>query len=220
MNTDPYTRRLARKMFCRCWLALLLWSPGAHAEQICTYQTFSWDTNARQSVGHTRIVKPYAELSADEVDSFTGCSVCEQDQRSISLPPLETFKVCRVIASRLKNVLQQLLRQGEPIEKIIGYRVGKTRGDVDANGLRTRFSNHSFGIAIDINPDSNGLYDDCLVFSQNCRLIRGGRWNPAGPYSLRADSSIVIAMENMGLKWGGDIAGKQKDFMHFSPSGY
>jgi hypothetical protein len=98
--------------------------------------------------------------------------------------------------------------------------VGKTRGDVDANGVRTEFSNHSFGIALDINPGSNGLYENCIVFNQDCRLIRGGHRDPARAESLHAGSNIVRAIEDIGLKWGGEIDGKQKDFMHFSPTGY
>jgi len=37
---------------------------------------------------------------------------------------------------------------------------------------------------------------------------------------LHADSNIVRAIEDIGLKWGGEIDGKRKDFMHFSPTGY
>ena len=187
---------------------------------MCTYATYSWDTRARKAVHQARINKPYASLTNAEIDSFTGCSVCEQDQRIIDIPPLKPFKVCRVIAPRLKSALEKLIREGEPVIEVRGYRVGKTRGDVDANGVRTGFSNHSFGIALDINPGSNGLYENCIVFNPDCRLIRGGHWDPAQAESLHAGSNIVWAIEDIGLKWGGEIDGKQKDFMHFSPTGY
>jgi hypothetical protein len=96
-----------------------------------------------------------------------------------------------------------------------------TRGDADADGNRTLFSNHSFGIALDINEGHNGLYDQCLQFDGNCRLLRGGAWQPGvDPFSLSGDGIIVQALQSLGLSWGGEIAGRQKDFMHFSPTGY
>jgi len=214
--------RILPRFRSKIWLllAVMFYPPPVYADTLCSYQSFTWDTRARQSVNRVRIVKPYAELSAEEIDSYTGCSVCEQDQRSIRIVPLAPFKVCRLLAPRLERELRRLLREGMPIDEIVGYRVGRTRGHIDDAGLRTRFSNHSFGVAIDINPDHNGLYDNCLTFSPECRLIRGGHWDPARPESLRADGDIVNAMESIGLEWGGEIEGWQKDFMHFSPSGY
>ena len=207
---------------CRSKLIFLLavFISPANAQELCTYQTYSWNTIKKEAVNYETVKKPYAELTADEVDAYTGCSVCEQDQRIIDLPPLKPFKICHIMASRLTRVLEDLLRQGEPVNSVIGYRVGKTRGEIDGDGKRTGFSNHSFGVAVDINPEQNGLYDKCTGFSQSCRLIRGGPWNPENEGSLKADGAIVGAMEDLGLKWGGQISGRQKDFMHFSPTGY
>jgi len=117
-------------------------------------------------------------------------------------------------------VLERLQRAGEPINEIIAYRVGRTRGDADRNGNRTGFSNHSFGIALDINPKQNGLYHDCPVFGPSCRLVRGGPWRPGEAGALTADGATVREMKAAGFHWGGEIEGRQKDFMHFSPSGY
>lgn len=192
----------------------------AKAQSLCSYQTYTWNSVQREAVKHQRISKPYEGLQPEETDSYTGCSVCEQDQRTINVSPLKPFKVCRLLAVELEKRLIELIEQGKPIKHIEGYRVGRTRGDVDGDGLRTRFSNHSFGIAIDINPQSNGLYDNCVEFNADCRLIRGGHWSPDLATSIQADSEILHAMESMGLKWGGEILGKQKDFMHFSPTGY
>ena len=201
-------------------ILLLALADPAIAEELCSYQTYTWNTIEKKAVNHETINKPYAELNDDEVDAFTGCSVCEQDQRSIILPPLKPFKACHILAPRIEIVIENLIRQGEAIDSVIGYRVGKTRGDVDRDGNRTRFSNHSFGVAIDLNPRQNGLYDNCIRFNPSCRLIRGGHWNPDNEGSIKADGVIVGAMEDLGLKWGGQILGKQKDFMHFSPTGY
>jgi len=160
-------------------------------------------------------------LDADEIDQTTGCTVCSEDQVEINILNLQPFKVCKKLAPEIRNTLERLLLNGESIYEVVGYRVGKTRGDVDANGNRTRFSNHSFGIAIDINPKQNGLYTNCIAFDSQCRLIKGGPWRPdLSPLSLRPDGKTVSAMRSLGLKWGGEIKGRQKDFMHFSVSGY
>ena len=131
------------------------------------------------------------------------------------------FSVCRRYAHVVHAALERLIRQGARIDSIIAYRVGRTRGEIDARGNRTGFSNHSFGIAIDINTDHNGLYGDCVRFGEQCRLLRGGPWRPLDdPYSLQPDGLVVTTLKEAGFRWGGEIAGLQKDFMHFSLTGY
>jgi len=193
---------------------------SVNAQELCTYKTYSWNTIKKQAVNHATVKKPYSQLNDEEVDAFTGCSVCEQDQRIINVPPVKPFMVCHILAPRVTSAVADLIEQGEPVHSVTGYRVGKTRGNIDQDGNRTRFSNHSFGVAIDLNPEQNGLYDNCISFNGSCRLIRGGHWNPANEGSLKEDGAIVGTMENLGLKWGGQILGRQKDFMHFSPTGY
>jgi hypothetical protein len=200
----------------------ILWSKGVSANPpTCSYDSYQWSTRDKRAVNRQQISHPYSELSEEEVDPITGCTVCREDQVELSLPNIEPFLVCNVVASSIEGALTELIERGEPIRKVIGYRVGKTRGDADENGLRTRFSNHSYGIAIDINPDHNGLYDRCTHFGPNCRLIRGGPWRPhSDAASLDMDGPVVQRFKQEGFHWGGEIHGRQKDFMHFSPSGY
>ena len=186
----------------------------------CTYSTYRWNVASRQAVNFERINHPYAELSEEEVDSATGCTLCEEDQELIRIAGVNPFRVCKKLASRLRDVMDRVVSEGEPIYEVTGYRVGRTKGEPDENGNRRDFSNHSYGTAIDINQGLNGLYDRCIDFGPGCRLIRGGEWSPGRPGSLTADSVTVRAMKEAGFKWGGEIAGKQKDFMHFSISGY
>ena len=196
---------------------------NVNAEEIrkmCTYQTFKWNVNLRSSVGHDMIRHPYNDLTPEEIGSTTGCSVCEEDQETISMPPLSPFRVCKVFAPVVRKTLLKLIQQGEPIYEVVGYHVGRTRGKTDIDGNRTKFSNHSYGIAIDINPQLNGLYDHCVRFGPDCRLIRGGPWRPGQPGTLTSESPIVKAMKAAGFRWGGEIEGNQKDFMHFSITGY
>ncbi len=179
-----------------------------------------WNTRTRSSSPPIEVRKPYAALTSEERDPASGCSVCERDQVEIKLPGLKPFKVCHVFAERVRETLEKLLAQGEPITEVEAYRVVRSRGALNERGERTGFSNHSFGIAIDINPQQNGLYHRCVHFGPHCQLVRGGPWRPGQPGSLTAESRVVQAFKGIGLQWGGEIAGKQKDFMHFSPTGY
>jgi hypothetical protein len=84
-----------------------------------------------------------------------------------------------------------------------------TKGEVDDVGNRTQFSLHSYGVALDINRRQNGLYDHCDVFGPDCRLMQRGAWRPGRPGSLTADGPFVLALERIGLQWGGTVAGRQ-----------
>ena len=94
-------------------------------------------------------------------------------------------------------------------------------------GVRSQFSNHSFGTAVDINPGSNGLYDQCDVpridekSIKRCRLRIGGKWNPGKRPSktIVRDGPVHQAFTRF-WKWGGEIGGNTKDMMHFSLTGY
>ncbi len=186
----------------------------------CTYTTYKWNVDTRSVVDYKTVQKPYSEITSVEVDQSSGCTVCKEDQQAIRVGDLPPVLICKKYASQLEHQLNHLLLQGEPILKLVGYRVGMTRGEVDADGNRTQFSNHSFGIALDINDEQNGLYDQCLEFSDKCRLRKGGAWHEDTLGSLTSDSLTVRHMKLLGLNWGGEIKGWQKDFMHFSPSGY
>ncbi len=194
--------------------------PAARAQALCTYQTYRWNVELRRGVEFDMVQHSYDLLSDDEVDPSSGCTVCEEDQVIVDVPPLKPFQVCWQIAEDVRSALGVLARAGEPLYEVHGYRVGRTRGEPDADGNRTVFSNHSYGIALDVNPEQNGLYDQCPVFGPGCRLLRGGPWRPPRPGSHTAEGAVVRTLKEAGLLWGGEIAGNQKDFMHFSPTGY
>ena len=199
---------------------LLVFTPLATAQQ-CTYSTWAWSVQQKKAVEYRTVDKDMRELAPFERDPVTGCSVCVQDQLELRLPNLKPFMVCKRIAQDVETNLRILLEKGEPIKNVIGYRVGLTRGPLDRNGNRTLFSNHSFGIAVDINPEHNGLYTNCFQFGPECKKLRGGDWRPGiDPFSVKPNSKIVNRFKRIGLKWGGEIQGRQKDFMHFSITGY
>ena len=193
---------------------------AAAEPRTCTYSTYKWNVELRKAVDYRQVKHSYQQLSDDEIDRATGCTVCEEDQINIYVADLHPVKLCKKYANHIESLLSQLHSEGEVITKLVGYRVGMTRGDVDESGNRTQFSNHSFGIALDVNDEQNGLYGNCLEFGAQCELRKGGRWEPGFPGALTYYSPVVLELKNIGLKWGGEIQGWQKDFMHFSPSGY
>jgi len=191
------------------------------AADICHYQSYRWNTITQQAEDFESVTKPYTDLEPGEFDAKTGCSVCIEDQRLITIANLKPVRICKQFSGQIEWILSRAIADGFQLKQFRGYRVGRTRGVVDAAGKRTEFSNHSYGIAIDINSASNGLYENCIEFSGQCVLRRGGEWRPGeNLQSIRTDSLLVGLMKDSGFKWGGEIAGRQKDFMHFSVSGY
>ena len=203
------------------WLGVISFSGEASGrDEICTYNTYQWNVRDKKAVRHLKITKLHSELSAAEKDERTGCSVCEEDQVTLTFHGLRPVKVCKFIAPQVQVIMDTLQSKHAPLIDVIGYRVGMTRGELDSDGNRTGFSNHSFGVALDINTDQNGLYENCASFNSSCHLIKGGKWDSDQEFSLTKESIIVQEFERNGFHWGGDIPGQQKDFMHFSPSGY
>jgi hypothetical protein len=190
----------------------------AFADQ-CTYETRDWDTVKKKAVNQRKISKPKSDLTSEERGTFPGCSVCEEDHAKISLGSLPPFMFCKTLKERIVSAIEKAVAFGFPISSIVGYRVGKSKGPLDSHGLRTQFSNHSYGTAVDFNSESNGLYDSCVLFGPACRLLRGGEYNRDAAGAITRGSVLYKAMLEEGFKWGGEISGKQKDFMHFSLTG-
>jgi hypothetical protein len=77
-----------------------------------------------------------------------------------------------------------------------------------------RWSNHAYGLAIDINPRENP-YVGCGRTRERTRAylnrsrLRPGMVTPA----------VVRAFRSIGWGWGGDWTGATKDWMHFSWNG-
>lgn len=185
----------------------------------CTYDTWEWDTLTKKSVNHRTVTKAKEELDAEEKGTVAGCTVCREDQEEVKIGTLAAVQVCRVFAPKIREALIKAMSDGFPIDTMIGYRVGKSKGPIDSKGRRTQFSNHSYGTAIDINAEKNGLYDNCVQFGPKCKLLRGGRYVAATSGAITPNSAIYRRLIEAGLKWGGEIEAKQKDFMHFSLSG-
>lgn len=201
-------------------LLLMFFSLESFANDHCsyTYSRFHVATRTSKKINPVRTVK--SKLSQEMYHS-NGCSICLEDQTRVTLKNGVSFLVCKKVARTVESVLNKALVNGTLIEEVVAYRPQMSRGKIDKDGYRTQLSNHSFGVAVDVNPRSNGLYNNCVHWSSNCRLIQGGKWSPfEDSYSISEKSFLVKEFKRNNYLWGGQIKGKQKDFMHFSPSGY
>ena len=156
--------------------------------------------------------------------SFTSKSAAEREQTTIRVSAWKvgpggngrvthglTFPVQKCLETRVVAAFMEIYNDPEkfPILTAWGYNWRNT-----SSGTR---SNHSYGIALDINEDYNGHYRDG-------NLIGGGAWKPCNPdatattcyrESIRAGNSVVRAFNRQGFGWGGDWR-SSKDYMHFS----
>ena len=81
----------------------------------------------------------------------------------------------------------------------------------------TRWSEHAYGAAIDINPIQNPY----VTGSGRVLPPEGAPYverDPATPGVIVADGPVVTAFADIGWKWGGDWR-QGKDYQHFSASG-
>jgi hypothetical protein len=78
-----------------------------------------------------------------------------------------------------------------------------------------RWSNHAYGLAIDLNPTENPYV--------GCGRVRDSATKPYIDRSrLRrgmVTPAVVRAFRSIGWGWGGDWTGRTKDYMHFSHNG-
>ena len=75
-------------------------------------------------------------------------------------------------------------------------------------GGTNKISNHSFGVAIDINPMQNPY------ITSKGTTKRGNKYNPKIIGTLTIDSPITQKFIELGWKWGGNYK-KIKDWQHF-----
>ncbi len=198
----------------------------------CVYSTSVWHVAKQTVVDRRSVRKPYAALNPDERDpNDPRCSVCEADQVRINpallgLPDLPGFRICYAYAEQVKAALRALAEDPDVrILSITGYRPGRTRGPV-VGGMRTWFSNHSYGTAIDINASFNGLYEQCDLLRvdqstiRRCRLKLGGHWDSrSNPRETIVEGGAIHREFTKFWRWGGALRGGTKDMMHFSLTG-
>jgi D-alanyl-D-alanine carboxypeptidase len=142
--------------------------------------------------------------------------------------------VNRAVASQVVAVFQRLFQARFPIQELhlaVQYvpeldDPNDTRNYTDAfncrpvvtaRGPATSWSQHAYGLAIDINPIQNPyVAADGYVRNLHARRYRDRSLRRPG--MIHPGDVAVRAFAAIGWKWGGDWNG-HKDYMHFSATG-
>lgn len=124
------------------------------------------------------------------------------------------------VAMELKEIFNDLLRIKFPIDKVTpisayNWSDEDSMSDNNTSVFNYRFiygtnrlSNHSYGLAIDINPALNPY-----VASDGKIFPTGAVYNPERPGALKRGSEAVFIFTSRGWEWGGEW--EHKDWQHF-----
>ena len=124
------------------------------------------------------------------------------------------------VSEELQTIFMELLKLHFPIEKIIPVVFYNGNDDLsmeDNNSSAfnyrvihgtTELSNHSYGLAIDINPKMNPY-----IARDGSVLPKNATHNFEEPGTLVPESDAVRAFTSRGWEWGGDW--QRKDWQHF-----
>ena len=166
-----------------------------------------------------------------------GCPVSVSELRSISMPywgmdgkphPGQLI-VNASVASDVTKVFKKLYDHHYPIrlmQPIDAYK-GSDTASIDADNTSSfncraatgssSWSQHAYGLAIDINPCENPYVDtDGSIAHPKC-VIYGDR-SRHDPGLIHNGDFVVKAFESIGWGWGGTWNGA-KDYQHFSSNG-
>lgn len=117
-----------------------------------------------------------------------------------------SLTVHKAIAEDVKEIFAEIQASGFKIKSVGAY----SWRSMAAGSSR---SHHSYGVAIDINPDENYMV-------KNGQVVAGSLWDPANnEYSISANGPVVRAFAGKGWAWGGSWK-SSKDYMHFSLTGH
>jgi D-alanyl-D-alanine carboxypeptidase len=133
------------------------------------------------------------------------------------------------VAHDVVSVFEKLYRAHFPMEEMRVTTLKEQRaaptGDTDNTSsfecrpvtLGTSWSEHSYGLAIDINPFQNPYVRGDLVAPELARAYRDRDWHRPG---MIFDGDVVTqAFADLGWGWGGHW-NTLKDWMHFSQNGH
>ena len=139
--------------------------------------------------------------------------------------------VNKAAAPRLRVAFRRLYALHFPVRHMRlrdYYGPGPARSDVTASfhcrqaaaspctGGRTgSWSNHAYGLAVDVNPRENPYVGCGMSHNRTARLYRDRSRHRKGMVTPRA----VQAFASVGWSWGGAWTGNTKDYMHFSVNG-
>ena len=124
------------------------------------------------------------------------------------------------LSAEIKEIFDELLSKRFPIEKVIpivkyNWDDETSMRDNNSSAFNYRFiagteklSNHSYGIAIDINPLQNPYIVGKRV------IPAGSKYDKDVKGTILQGSEVVKAFKKRGWDWGGDWTSR-KDYQHF-----
>lgn len=124
------------------------------------------------------------------------------------------------VADEVRTIFEKILEMRFPIQHaklpvVYGWddEVCMVQNNTSAFNYRIiqgtdKLSNHSYGLAIDINPTLN-------PYTQRDGLVvpPGSTYDPNTPGTLTVDGPVVALFKSYGWGWGGDW--ERKDWQHF-----
>lgn len=116
------------------------------------------------------------------------------------------LRVHKAVANDVISIFQEIQESGFKAYSLSAY----SWRSAAASSSR---SHHSYGVAIDINPNENYMI-------KNGSIISGSLWKPGeNQYSITPNGPVVNAFARHGWTWGGTWK-SSKDYMHFSLTGH
>jgi hypothetical protein len=167
----------------------------------------------------------------------TGCPVAPEDLRVLTIRYLDYNKAEQAgqliahkdVAQEVLGIFRKLLEQKFQIERMnpVEDYGGDDEKSMEANNTSAfncrditlqpgKFSNHSWGRAIDINPLTNPYIKGTTVLPPEGRRHLDRAHRETG--IIVADSPIVKMFRDAGWQWGGSWTDR-KDYQHFEKSG-
>jgi hypothetical protein len=135
------------------------------------------------------------------------------------------------VAQQLIGVFRTLYRERYPIEEMRVVTLKEQRewhtaptGDTNVTSsfecrpatLGTNWSEHAYGLAVDVNPFHNPYLRGSLVAPELARAYTDRTWERPG--MILEGGAVTQAFDSIGWGWGGRWS-SLKDWMHFSQSG-
>ncbi len=132
------------------------------------------------------------------------------------------------VARDVVSVFKRLYRARWPIEEMRVTETSELDAPPTGDGNNTsafvcrparlsdEWSEHAYGLAIDINPFHNPYVRDDLVLPERALAYVDRDWRRPG--MIRAGDVVTRAFADIGWEWGGSWS-SAKDWMHFSRSG-
>jgi len=136
--------------------------------------------------------------------------------------------VHRSVARDVVSVFKTLHRARWPIEEMRITRAAELNAPPTGDGnnttafacrparLTTTWSEHAYGLAIDVNPFHNPYVRENLLLPERAIAYRNRGWRRPG--MIHAGNVVTKAFARIGWGWGGTWT-SSKDWMHFSRSG-